>query len=169
MPLTRNMYNIALDLPGEEENLCIDIPTDMGNNVSMWVRMTWAGCVMTLEKHESEEDVWIGNCHRFFLKYVSVTAFGFLLWHVFPQVQRHPGSQGLEPINKWFICYNLSCNREDNIPNLKVNHSFEPNSEFILFSAHPVLGTVMALAAMEDMVAGQELTVNYGYVGTCRQ
>ena len=36
---TRNMYNIALDLPGEEENLCIDIPTDMGNNVSMWVTM----------------------------------------------------------------------------------------------------------------------------------
>ena len=33
--ITRNMYNIALDLPGEEENLCIDIPTDMGNNVSM--------------------------------------------------------------------------------------------------------------------------------------
>ena len=51
----------------------------------------------------------------------------------------------------------------------KVNHSFEPNSEFILFSAHPVLGTVMALAAMEDMIAGQELTVNYGYVGYCRQ
>ena len=102
-----------------------------------------------------------------FLKYV--TAFGFLLWHVFPQVQRHPGSQGLDPINKWFICYNLSCNREDNILNLKVNHSFEPNSEFILFSAHPVLGTVMALAAMEDMIAGQELTVNYGYVGNCRQ
>ena len=24
----------------------------------------------------------------------------------------------------------------------KVNHSFEPNSEFVLFSAHPVLGTV---------------------------
>ena len=65
------------------------------------------------------------------------------------------------------VCYNL--NREDTIPNLKVNHSFEPNSEFILFSAHPVLGTVMALAAMEDMVAGQELTVNYGYVGNCRQ
>ena len=36
---TRNMYNIALDLPGEEENLCIDIPTDMGNNVSMSVTM----------------------------------------------------------------------------------------------------------------------------------
>ena len=32
---TRNMYKLALDLPGEEENLCIDIPTDMGNNVSM--------------------------------------------------------------------------------------------------------------------------------------
>jgi len=45
----------------------------------------------------------------------------------------------------------------------KVNHSFEPNSEFILFSAHPVMGTVMALAAMEDIVGGQELTVNYGY------
>ena len=102
--------------------------------------------------------------------HLYVTAFGFLLWHVFPQVQRHPGSQGLEPINKWFICYNLNCYREDNnILNLKVNHSFEPNSEFILFSAHPVLGTVMALAAMEDMVAGQELTVNYGYVGNCRQ
>ena len=102
-----------------------------------------------------------------FLKYV--TAFGSLLWQVFPQVQRHPGSQGLEPINNWLICYHLFCNREDNILNLKVNHSFEPNSEFILFSAHPVLGTVMALAAMEDMIAGQELTVNYGYVGYCRQ
>ena len=44
----------------------------------------------------------------------------------------------------------------------KVNHSFEPNSEFVLFSAHPILGTVMALAAMEDMLPGQELTVNYG-------
>ena len=32
---TRNMYKLALDLPGEEENLCIDIPPDMGNNVSM--------------------------------------------------------------------------------------------------------------------------------------
>ena len=31
----RNMYNIALDLPGEEENLCIDIPTDVGTNVSL--------------------------------------------------------------------------------------------------------------------------------------
>jgi hypothetical protein len=32
----------------------------------------------------------------------------------------------------------------------------------VLFSAHPVLGTIMALAAIEDMEAGQELTVNYG-------
>jgi hypothetical protein len=46
----------------------------------------------------------------------------------------------------------------------KVNHSFEPNCEFVLFSAHPVLGTVMALAAMEDLQPGQELTVNYGSV-----
>ena len=44
----------------------------------------------------------------------------------------------------------------------KVNHSFEPNSEFVLFSAHPVLGTIMALAAIEDLEADQELTVNYG-------
>ena len=56
-----------------------------------------------------------------------------------------------------------NCNREDNILNLKVNHSFEPNSEFIIFSAHPILGTVMALAAMEDMLPGQELTANYRY------
>merc|ERR1719481_755531 len=82
----RNMYNIALDL-GQEENLCIDIPTHMGNDVSL---------------------------------------------------------------------YNATLGH-------KVNHSFEPNSEFVLFSAHPVLGTVMALAALEDLDQGIELTVNYGY------
>ena len=83
----RNAYNIALDLGGDEENLCIDIPPDMGGDV---------------------------------------TKYNATLAH-------------------------------------KVNHSFEPNSEFVLFSAHPVLGTIMAITALEDMEAGLEITVNYGY------
>ena len=83
----RNAYNIALDLGGEEENLCIDIPPDMGGDV---------------------------------------TKYNATLAH-------------------------------------KVNHSFEPNSEFVLFSAHPILGTIMAITALEDMEAGLEITVNYGY------
>lgn len=45
----------------------------------------------------------------------------------------------------------------------KLNHRFEPNVEFLLFSVHPVLGTVMSLSALEDIPAGTELTVNYGY------
>jgi len=45
----------------------------------------------------------------------------------------------------------------------KLNHSFEPNVEFYLFSVHPVLGTIMSLSALEDIPAGSELTVNYGY------
>ena len=109
---TRNMYNIALDLPGEEENLCIDIPTDMGNNVSMSVTM-----MLTI--------------------IMCFISFGLFL-------ESPPSSR-----------YNATLGH-------KVNHSFEPNSEFVLFSAHPILGTVMALAAMEDMLPGQELTVNYG-------
>ena len=109
MFITRNMYNIALDLPGEEENLCIDIPTDMGNNVSMYVLMMHYDDHMVL------------------------------------------------------FCLTLAPSRYNATLGHKVNHSFEPNSEFILFSAHPILGTVMALAAMEDMLPGQELTVNYGY------
>jgi len=84
----RNMYKMALDLP----STCIDIPPDMGNNVSM---------------------------------------------------------------------YNATLGH-------KVNHSFEPNSEFIIFSAHPILGTVMAIAAMEDMLPGQELTANYRIRGRGR-
>ena len=82
----RNMYNIALDLPGEEENLCIDLPLDLGGDVEQ---------------------------------------------------------------------YNATLGH-------KVNHSFEPNTEFVLFSAHPVLGTIMALAATEDLEEGEELSVNYG-------
>ena len=83
----RNMYNIALDLGGEDDNLCIDIPPEMGSDSS---------------------------------KYSATLAH-------------------------------------------KVNHSFEPNSEFVLFSAHPVLGTIMAITALEDLEAGLEVTVNYGY------
>ena len=45
----------------------------------------------------------------------------------------------------------------------KVNHSFEPNGEFVLFSAHPVLGTIMAVTAINDMDADTEVLVNYGY------
>ena len=45
----------------------------------------------------------------------------------------------------------------------KLNHSFEPNTEFLLYSVHPLLGTIMSLSALEDIPAGTELTVNYGY------
>lgn len=45
----------------------------------------------------------------------------------------------------------------------KVNHSFEPNAEFVLYSAHPVLGTIMSLAAIQDIPAHHEISVNYGY------
>ena len=45
----------------------------------------------------------------------------------------------------------------------KLNHSFKPNTEFLLFSVHPILGTIMSLLALEDIPEGTELTVNYGY------
>ena len=83
----RNMYNIALDLGLEEDNLCIDIPPELG---------------------------------------ADVTKYSGTLAH-------------------------------------KVNHHFEPNSEFVLFSAHPILGTIMAITALEDLGPGVEITVNYGY------
>eukprot|EP00092_Neocalanus_flemingeri_P018569 GFUD01020106.1.p1 GENE.GFUD01020106.1~~GFUD01020106.1.p1 ORF type:complete len:349 (-),score=99.52 GFUD01020106.1:8-1054(-) len=83
----RNMYNIALDIGEEDDNLCIDIPPDLGNDVKR---------------------------------------------------------------------YNATLGH-------KVNHSFRPNSEFVLFTAHPVLGTIMALTALEDMPARMEVSVNYGY------
>ena len=40
----------------------------------------------------------------------------------------------------------------------KANHAFEPNSEFILFPVHPILGTIMGLAAIEDIPAGTEVS-----------
>jgi len=83
----RNMYNIALDIGEEDQNLCIDLPPELGNDV---------------------------------------TKYRATLGH-------------------------------------KVNHSFEPNCEFVLLSSHPVLGTVMGLAALRDITADQELRVNYGY------
>jgi len=45
----------------------------------------------------------------------------------------------------------------------KANHDFDPNSEFILFPVHPVLGTIMGLAAIKDIPRDSEVTVNYGY------
>ena len=51
----------------------------------------------------------------------------------------------------------------------KVNHSFTPNCEFVLYSVHPVLGTIMAVAALDDMAPDTELTVNYGYNYTAEQ
>jgi histone-lysine N-methyltransferase SETD7 len=83
----RNMYNIALDIGEEDQNLCIDLPPDLGHDLSRY-RAT--------------------------------------LGH-------------------------------------KVNHSFRPNCEFVLLSSHPVLGTVMGLAATEDLLPHVELSVNYGY------
>ena len=49
----------------------------------------------------------------------------------------------------------------------KVNHSFEPNTEFHIFSVHPVLGTTKMLEAVENINAVTELTVDYGY-GTAK-
>jgi len=87
----RNMYNIALDIEGDqgqvEHNLCIDLPPDIGQGMNHY-RAT--------------------------------------LGH-------------------------------------KVNHSFEPNCEFVLLSSHPILGTVMGLAALKDIMKGEEISVNYGY------
>ena len=40
-----------------------------------------------------------------------------------------------------------------------MNHSFEPNAEFVLFSGHPVLGTIMSLAALEDLAPDQEVVL----------
>ena len=34
---------------------------------------------------------------------------------------------------------------------------------FTLFSAHPVLGSIMALVALEDLEPGQEVFGEYGY------
>ncbi|XP_023320452.1 histone-lysine N-methyltransferase SETD7 [Eurytemora carolleeae] len=45
----------------------------------------------------------------------------------------------------------------------KVNHSFQPNSEFLLFPLHPILGTVMSLVATQDIQADQEILVDYEY------
>ena len=39
----------------------------------------------------------------------------------------------------------------------KVNHSFEPNAEFVLFPVHPVLGTIMSLAALTDIHPADEV------------
>lgn len=45
----------------------------------------------------------------------------------------------------------------------KANHSFRFNAQYTLFSAHPVLGTIMALVATRDLPAGTEVLCKYGY------
>ena len=62
----------------------------------------------------------------------------------------------------------------------KANHADNPNAEYryhstvhstvystvlhcSLYSAHPVLGTVMAVWALEDLEPGTEVTTHYGY------
>lgn len=45
----------------------------------------------------------------------------------------------------------------------KVNHAREANAEFQLLE-HPRFGEVVGVFATRDLVAGQELTVNYGYM-----
>ena len=43
----------------------------------------------------------------------------------------------------------------------KVNHSFKPSSEFVLFAVHPILGTIMSLVALQDIPANQEVSFNF--------
>ena len=45
----------------------------------------------------------------------------------------------------------------------QANHSFRRNSQYTLYSAHPVLGNVMAIVAVKDLPAGSEVLCDYGY------
>ena len=45
----------------------------------------------------------------------------------------------------------------------KANHGFRFNAQYTLFSAHPVLGTIMAVVAKRDLPAGAEVLCHYGY------
>ena len=45
----------------------------------------------------------------------------------------------------------------------KTNHSFRYNAQYTLFSAHPVLGSIMAVVATRDLPAGAEVLCKYGY------
>ena len=45
----------------------------------------------------------------------------------------------------------------------KANHSFRNNAMYTLYTAHPVLGTVMSIIAKEDIKAGDEVTTDYHY------
>ena len=47
----------------------------------------------------------------------------------------------------------------------KANHSFRANAGYSLFSAHPVLGAIMSLVALEDLPPNTEVLCNYGYTG----
>ena len=37
------------------------------------------------------------------------------------------------------------------------------SARYTLFSAHPVLGSIMAIFALDDLVPGEEVLCNYGY------
>jgi len=45
----------------------------------------------------------------------------------------------------------------------KANHSFRNNAVYTLYTAHPVLGTVMCIIAKQDIKAGEEITTDYHY------
>ena len=45
----------------------------------------------------------------------------------------------------------------------KANHGFRFNAQYTLFSAHPVLGSIMAVVATRDLPAGAEVLCKYGY------
>ena len=46
---------------------------------------------------------------------------------------------------------------------LLTNKSSSSVSRFTLFTAHPVLGSIMALVALEDLEPGEEVFGEYGY------
>ena len=49
------------------------------------------------------------------------------------------------------------------MPNIQITKTVQSNVDYTLFTAHPVLGTVMAEVATRDIKAGEEILVNYAY------
>ena len=47
----------------------------------------------------------------------------------------------------------------------QANHSFRKNAEYTLYTAHPVLGSIMSVVALKDLKAGSEVLCDYGYDG----
>ena len=44
-----------------------------------------------------------------------------------------------------------------------MNHSPGANAKYTVFTAHPVLGVIMAVVAVRDIQAGEEVTAMYDY------